>query len=315
MQMAMVQLLPWLTWLLVSLLAVYLLGLLQHGRRGLPPGPRPLPVIGSLHLLGTLPHRSLARLAETHGRLLSLQLGCVTTVVVSSSDVAREFMQKNDAVFSTRPVPDALRDHARNSVPWLPNSPRWRALRRIMTSELFAPHRLDELQHLRREKVCDLINYVRCLAREGVAIDINRVAFTTSLNLISRTIFSCDVTDLDDRSRSKEFKEVIAEIMEVAGSPNLSDFFPAIATLDVLGRRRRMRTLFERLHAMFNDAIDRRSHGRDNGEPRNNDFLDHLLDATLEGDGAAGLDRDTLLSMFTVTIQVHALIKFVTYIG
>ncbi|GJN12813.1 hypothetical protein PR202_ga31127 [Eleusine coracana subsp. coracana] len=108
-----------------------------------------------------------------------------------------------------------------------------------MTSELFAPQCLDELQHLRREKVRDLVNHVMCLAGQGVAIDINCVAFTSSLNLISRTIFSCDVTELDDRSRFKEFKEVIAEIMKVAGSLNLSHFFPAIAAVDLLGRHRR----------------------------------------------------------------------------
>ncbi|KAM0920502.1 hypothetical protein ACQ4PT_007468 [Festuca glaucescens] len=128
----MAALVVWLAWLAVSLVSAYLLDLLTHSHRGLPPGPRPLPIIGSLHVLGAQPHRSLARLAKTHGPLLSLRLGAVTTVVASSPAVAREILQKHDAAFASRSEPDATGEHARNSVPWLPNAPRWRALRRIM---------------------------------------------------------------------------------------------------------------------------------------------------------------------------------------
>ncbi|KAL6619158.1 hypothetical protein ACP70R_034297 [Stipagrostis hirtigluma subsp. patula] len=296
----MAMLLPWLPWLLVSLLAVYFLDLLAHARRGLPPGPRPLPLIGSLHLLGDQPHRSLARLAKIHGPLMSLRLGAVTTVVVSSPEAAREFLQKHDAVFAHRSVPDAVRRHGENSVPWLPNSPRWRALRRLMATELFAPHRLDALQRLRREKVRELADHVGRLAREGAAVDVGRVAFTTSLNLLSRTIFSRDLTDLDDHGGSKGFQEVVTEIMEAAGSPNLSDFFPALAAADLQGWRRRLSKLFARLHQVFDAEVDRRLRGRDSGGPRKDDFLDLLLDAAAaEDDNAAGLDRDTLRSMFT----------------
>ncbi|XP_062200510.1 geraniol 8-hydroxylase-like [Phragmites australis] len=220
MKLDMAVLVPWLAWLLVSFLAVYLLSLLSHRHRSLPPGPRPLPIIGSLHLLGNQPHRSLASLAKNYGPLVSLRLGTVTTVVVSSPEAAREFLQRHDAVFSNRSVPDATGNHSRNSVAWLPNDPRWRALRKLMGTELFAPHRLDALQHLRREKVQELVEHVRRLAREGAAVNIGQVAFITSLNLVSRTIFSRDLTSLDDHGGSKEFQELVTDIMEAAGSPN-----------------------------------------------------------------------------------------------
>jgi len=290
---------PWLAWLLVSLAAVYLLG---HGRRrGRPPGPRPLPVIGSLHLLGNQPHRSLARLAKVHGPLMSLRLGAVTTVVAASPAAAREFLQRHDAVFSNRSVPDAAGDHSRNSLVWLPNAPRWRALRKIMGTELFAPHRLDALQHLRRDKVRELVDHVGRLARRGEAVNIGRVAFTTSLNLVSRTIFSRDLTSLDDDGRSGEFQEVVTDIMEAVGSPNASDFFPALAAADLQGWRRRLARLFARLHRTFDEEIDARLRGREAGEPKKNDFLDLLLDAAEDGDNTARLDRDTLRSLFTVS--------------
>ncbi|CAD6212383.1 unnamed protein product [Miscanthus lutarioriparius] len=273
----------------------YFLQLYAHARRGLPPGPRPLPLIVSFHLLGDQPHRSLASLAKSHGPLMSLRLGAVTTVVISSPEVAREFLQRQDAVFANRFVPHAVGDHAKNSVPWLPHSGRWRALRKMMAAELFAPHRLDALQHLRLQKVEELVGHVRMLALQGSAVDVGRVAFATSLNLPSRTIFSCNLTNLDDHTGSKGFQEVVAEIMEVAASPNVSDLFPALAWADLQGLRRRLAKLFARLHQEFDVEIDRRLCERDAGDPRKNDFLDLLLDTTT----STALGRDTVLSLFT----------------
>ena len=55
------------------------------------PSPRGrLPIIGHLHLVGSLPHVSLRDLAAEHGRdgLMLLCLGVVPTLVVSSPDAA-----------------------------------------------------------------------------------------------------------------------------------------------------------------------------------------------------------------------------------
>ncbi|GLJ48368.1 hypothetical protein SUGI_1021170 [Cryptomeria japonica] len=48
-------------------------------------GPFPLPIIGNLHQLGALPHRSLQRLAEKHGPMMMLKFGSVPVVIASSS--------------------------------------------------------------------------------------------------------------------------------------------------------------------------------------------------------------------------------------
>nr|CAD1829318.1 unnamed protein product [Ananas comosus var. bracteatus] len=97
-------------------------------RRRLPPGPRPLPVVGSLLELGDSPHRTFAHLAACYGPLISLRLGRVTTVVASSPDAARDVLQKHNAAFSARSVPDTVRarGHHRYFVLWPPPARRWR---------------------------------------------------------------------------------------------------------------------------------------------------------------------------------------------
>nr|CAB3496497.1 unnamed protein product [Digitaria exilis] len=271
------------------------------GRRNLPPGPYPLPLIGNLLDLGSHPHRSLARLAARHGPLMALRLGAVTTVVASSADAARDVLQRHDAALSARSVPDVTRACAydEHSMGWLPpESPRWRAMRKVCSAELFAPRRLDAHQSLRRDKVERLVSHVARLAREGAPVDVGRVAFTTMLNLLSCTIFSTDLADLGDRGASGVFKAVIEEFTVAVAVPNASDLFPVLAPLDLQRLRTRLEKVFKRLHAIFDEQIEQRLQERAAGEDPKNDFLDSLLDYRGAEDGR-GFSRQTLLSLLT----------------
>ncbi|KAH7852681.1 hypothetical protein Vadar_027839 [Vaccinium darrowii] len=105
----------------------------------LPPGPAPLPVIGSLLKLGDKPHKSLAKLAKIYGPIMCLKLGRKTTVVISSPALAKEVLQKQDLAFSTRSIPNAIHAHSHNrySVAWLPVADQWRSLRKPSTLTYF----------------------------------------------------------------------------------------------------------------------------------------------------------------------------------
>jgi len=84
------------------LVIILVTGVLRRPRN-LPPGPTALPLVGSLHLLGKLPHRSLAKLAKVYGPLMSIRLGQSLFIVASSPETAMQFLKKQDANFSSRP--------------------------------------------------------------------------------------------------------------------------------------------------------------------------------------------------------------------
>ncbi|KAG5535709.1 hypothetical protein RHGRI_023466 [Rhododendron griersonianum] len=263
-----------------------LLSLLSRSRAGpkLPPGPAPLPVVGNLLKLGDKPHKSLAELAKIHGPIMSLKLGRKTAVVISSPALAKEVLQKQDLAFSSRTVPNAAHahDHNKYSVVWLPVADRWRSLRKIMNSHIFSGSRLDANQNLRQKKVQELIDYAGKCCQDGIAVDIGGVIFTTSLNLLSNTIFSVDIANPNQDS-AKQYRDLVWQIMVEAGKPNLVDYFPALAKIDPQGVRSRMTDYFGKMFELFGRLIDERLELRRLGESGGEkDVIDILLNINEE---------------------------------
>ncbi|KAL0429251.1 UNVERIFIED_CONTAM: Sugar transporter ERD6-like 5 [Sesamum radiatum] len=155
------------------------------------------------------------------------QAGTMTTVVVSSPEIARIVLQKSDQVLSRRTHPDAIRalDHHKLSVAWMPVDNQWRKLRKLCKEKMFSVQRLDKNQGLRREKLRQLKDYVNGCCADARAVDVGRAAFTTSLNLLSATLFSMDFAAFGSDS-SQELRDVVWGIMAVVGRPNFSDYFP-----------------------------------------------------------------------------------------
>ncbi|KAG9441570.1 hypothetical protein H6P81_017424 [Aristolochia fimbriata] len=263
----------------------------------LPPGPIPAPVVGSLFKLGDQPHRSLAKLAATYGPLMSLRLGQVTTVVVSSAAMAKEVLQKHDQSLAGRTVVDAVRvlGHDGASMVWKEPGQRWRRLRTLCNTSIFSSQRLDAGEGLRRRKLEELLAHVKNRALSLKPVDIGKVAFVTVLNLISNTVFSVDMVDIDS-DEAQEFKDLVWEILEEAGKPNLVDFFPILRTIDPQRIRRGMKTKLGKLHRVFGKQIDDREISRSTSKhQRRNDFLDALLDEKEN----AELSRIELNALFT----------------
>nr|AJD87465.1 cytochrome P450 CYP76AD9 [Opuntia ficus-indica] len=251
----------------------------------LPPGPKPVPIFGNIFELGEKPHRSFADLAKIHGPLISLKLGSVTTIVVSSSDVAKEMFLKHDQVFANRTIPDSVRagNHDKLSMSWLPVSAKWRNMRKISAVQLLSTQRLDSNQGLRQAKVQQLLEYVQECCKKGQPVDIGRAAFTTSLNLLSNTFFSMELAQ-HSSSASQEFKQLMWCIMEEIGRPNYADYFPILGYFDPFGIRRRLTAYFDKLIAIFQDIIHERLKARSTGSSSTNDILDTLLNLYQENE-------------------------------
>ena len=133
---------------------LYLAALRRRGNttNNLPPGPRGLPLVGSLPSLDPQLHAYFARLAARYGPIFSIRLGSKLGVVVTSPALAREVLRDQDLLFSGRDVPDAARSISYGggqNIVWNPVGPTWRLLRRVRVRDMVSPSGLDTVRVLR----------------------------------------------------------------------------------------------------------------------------------------------------------------------
>ncbi|KAM3406442.1 hypothetical protein ACQJBY_000497 [Aegilops geniculata] len=271
--------------LLFMLLSSYAFQVLTDVRRRLPPGPRPLPVIGNLlDVVGKLPHRSLAQLAERYGPLMTLRLGTVVVIVASSAATAQEVLQTHNTVLSGRNPPDAWNGmgHAANSVFVLPPRRRWRALRRIGAEHLLSPRRLDgdALRPMLRDAVLGMLRRVSELAASRAPVEVGHAAFASMMDLQWRAMFSAGL----DEATSGELHGFAREAVAHSLRPNVSDFFPALAAADLQRVRRGFATHLARVYQLIDQQIEQRRRARQagDGDARKDDLLDVMLDMSEE---------------------------------
>ncbi|MED6196196.1 hypothetical protein PIB30_045163 [Stylosanthes scabra] len=243
----------------------------------MPPGPYPYPIIGNILELSHKPYESLFHLSKKYGPIMTLKFGSLTSIVISSPEIAKEALTKHDLAFSNRQVLDITRalDHHKVSMVWSPVCDHWRTLRKLCSSHIFSPQKLESTSELRHNKVQELVNFVEtwCTKGEKEAIDI-------------------------------DFKEIIEGILDDAGKINLVDVFPILGFLDPQCLRGRCEDSFKRLLEIFDDIFDKRIRMKassDKSFERTTTCCDDVLDSFLDllkENKSQELNRHCLLHLF-----------------
>ncbi|OEL19713.1 Flavonoid 3'-monooxygenase [Dichanthelium oligosanthes] len=247
--------------------AVWYLLLLRRGTKAsasasklpLPPGPRGWPVLGNLPQLGAKPHHTMCAMARKHGPLFRLRFGSAEVVVAASAGVAAQFLRAHDANFSNRPPNSGAEHVAYNyqDLVFAPYGSRWRALRKLCALHLFSGKALDDLRAVREGEVALM---VKELARhhQEPAVALGQVANVCATNTLARATVGRRVFAVDGGEGAREFKEMVVELMQLAGVFNVGDFVPALAWLDPQGVVGKMKRLHRRYDDMMNGIIRER---------------------------------------------------------
>ncbi|XP_015883004.2 LOW QUALITY PROTEIN: cytochrome P450 CYP736A12 [Ziziphus jujuba] len=266
----------------VAILCVFL-GLLftfifwpKHQKHGykLPSGPWGLPILGNLYQLGTLPHHTLRNLAQKHGPIMSIWLGNVPTIVVSSSIAAELFLKTHDSVFSSRP-PNQAADYilyGRKGILFTEHGPYWRAVRKLCASQLLGSSKVESFAPIRREELGCLVQTLEKAAVEHELVDLSEKISEAMENIIFRIVLGRSKED------GMDLKGLVEEALNLVGAFNLADFVPFLGALDLQGLKVRMKKFTTNFEKILDKIIS--EHEQDYGRMRQEkprDFIDVLL--------------------------------------
>uniref|UniRef100_A0A8C3XUU1 Cytochrome P450 2U1 n=1 Tax=Chelydra serpentina TaxID=8475 RepID=A0A8C3XUU1_CHESE len=200
--------------------------LLSRRPRGLPPGPRPWPLVGNFGFWQgrggsrpLSPHLLLTGLAKVYGSVFSLFVGSRPMIVLSDFEAVREALVSQAEVFSDRPsVPIVAMLTKKKGEPTLPDpgvvfapyGPVWRQQRKFSHSTLrhfglgkhsLEPKIIEELKYVKEEMlrygkdpfnpfpiISNSVSNVICSMAFGRRFEYEDIEFKTMLSLMSRAL-------------------------------------------------------------------------------------------------------------------------------
>ncbi|XP_043701836.1 flavonoid 3'-monooxygenase-like [Telopea speciosissima] len=267
---------------------------LNKGKPPLPPGPRGLPFVGILPFIEVGIHRYFAKLSETYGPIMKLNLGSKVCVVLSSSSIAKEVLKDHDAIFANRdPNIAALAvSYGGSDITWSPNGANWRMMRKVFTQELMSNKSIDACYRLRQQEVRKMVRQV--YSKTGELINISEMIFGTMFNLVLNMLCGGMLREEDKVKISAELRPVIKQMITLVAKPNISDMIPILSQFDIQGIKREGKKLSSEMDRIFDSILDKRikilddemqGMGSEDNNKETKDFLQILLQLQQQEDG------------------------------
>ncbi|XP_037422847.1 4-hydroxyphenylacetaldehyde oxime monooxygenase-like [Triticum dicoccoides] len=283
----------------VSYLLLITRGDAEGGRLRLPPGPARVPVLGNLHQLGRLPHRSLRDLARRHGPVMLLRFGTVPTLVVSSAAAARDVMKTHDADCCSRfvsPGPARL-SYGDKSIASSPYGAYWQDMRRLFAAELFGPRGVRAVWAARRDQVDRLMAVLGTAAATAAPLAMDEHVFRVADGIIGTVAYGRIYASEAFARKYEQFQHVLEEAMDMSASFSAEDFFPNAAgrlvdrLTGIIARRER---IFRDLDAFFEVVLEQHL---DPARPKPESGDGDLVDAFVRAWEEHGFTRDHTKAM------------------
>ncbi|KAI4302823.1 hypothetical protein MLD38_038524 [Melastoma candidum] len=214
----------------------------------LPPGPKPLPVLGNMTQFIRAKqslHVVLHDLAKAYGPICHLKVGQVSLVSVTSSEVAKEILKTQELTFAQRPkspIFEAAR-FDQGGLGFAPYGEYWRKIRKVCVMELLSPRRVREFRSLREQRISDLMESVKCTT--GLPFNISEMIFNCSNGIMLEASFGQKCSRLDKLSSA------VTEELRLASQSSLADVFPSLWFLNhlngVKAKMTHFRAVFEEI--------------------------------------------------------------------
>jgi len=270
----------------------------------LPPGPRMLPVIGSLHHLLSSPllFRVLSGLAKKHGPLMTLRLGEVPALVASSMEAAQAILKVHDTNFADRFTPATFATVAYGGTNLIlsPYGERWRHLRKIVVQEMLTATRVQSFKHIRQEEVGRFLQGMAAPAAAGTAVN-----FSTAVSKLINDAFLRECVG----SRCKyqdEFLDAVHTASLLASGVTIADLYPSSRIMQMLGTApRKALAVRRRVDRIVKQIIQEAKEAMECDDKTVDDsFISLLLRLQKEGSMPIPLTDETITALMFVSFLI-----------
>ncbi|KAK9220403.1 hypothetical protein WN943_009054 [Citrus x changshan-huyou] len=254
--------------MILLLVPIFLIPIILHVQRyktiksiALPPGPRGLPFIGNLHQFDySNPQNYFWRLSKQYGPMVSLRLGSVPILVVSSAKMAEEVLKTHDLQFCGRPALVSQQKVSYNGldVAFAPYNAYWREIRKICVVHLFNSNRVQSFRPIREGEVSILIEKVSRSAVASKPVNLSELMKSLTSSITCRIGFgkSYEVEDQGISERSR-FGALLAETQSLIVGFFFADYFPSMGWVDnITGMIRRLERTFKEFDAFHQELIE-----------------------------------------------------------
>ena len=237
---------------------------------------------------------------------MHLQLGEVSSIVVSSKEMAKEVMKTHDVLFSQRPclLAASIVTYDCSDIAFAPYGGYWRQIRRISVSELLSAKRVQLFRSVREEEVLNLVKSIS--SREGVLINLTESVFSLTFSVISRAVFGKKCKD------QEVFSVTLGRFADSAGGFTIADVFPSVKILHMVsGMRSKLEKIHKELDMILENIIhEHRSRSAavdSSGAEVDEDLVDVLLKVQKQGDLEFPLTTDNIKAILLVSSLTFSL--------
>ncbi|XP_073442571.1 cytochrome P450 2K1-like isoform X1 [Dendrobates tinctorius] len=264
--------------LVLSIILCLFFVLFFFGRKknayNLPPGPRPLPIIGNLHILDMKrPYLTMHELSKKYGPVYTLQLGVEKVVVICGLEAIKDALVNHGDGFSGRPKVALFDEIFKRQGILFASNDNWRAMRRFTLSTLrdFGMGK-ETIENNISEESNFLVQKFR--SYKGEPFD-NILNLNAAVSNIMVTILLSKRFDYEDPTLLKLVK-MNNENVQLAGTPmaTLYNTYPSVMRWFTNVSQKACRNMNE-LHAFIRETFTNQREQLDVNDQRN--LIDSFL--------------------------------------
>ncbi|KAH6775000.1 phenylalanine N-monooxygenase-like protein [Perilla frutescens var. hirtella] len=286
----------------------------KKSRRPLPPGPWGYPVVGCLPAM--IKNKPTFRwihkiMEEMNTEIACIPLGSTNVIAVSSPELARELLKKQDAIFATRPAysMSAWMTSGFLTTVLTPSGDQWKKMKKVLVSDVLSPATHQRLHDKRREEADHLVRYVYNQCRGVVAadgggdVDLRVATRHYCGNVIRKLVFGkrffgAGAADGGPGVEEREHVDGLFTILMYIYGFAVADYLPWMEVFDIDGHKKIINDAINDVRKYQDDEIAERVEMWKRGaRTTSDDILDVLI-------CLRGSDNTSLLSIQEIKAQI-----------